>query len=365
MPATVINGAFSSSAITWQSAIAGGPYKGYCVVSNPQNITVTLTGLSITGTFAGDYTIPAGQTGAVLNPGQSVIIEVDFTPGGVGLRGAALQITFSNIYFATVNLRGAEAGTQLAQPFPALYFFNVKIGQTSTYANAVIVNTATVNLTVSNLAMAIGTDFFIVGAPITPFIINAGAQSPAFSVQFTPSMAGTRNDTLNVTVGGNIASVPIAGFGSTLQSSFSMTGATQGTLFAFPGTGAGLILLANPTNLNCEEPGSLVRLHDFGIINREKQVMRIRGHYEDLGVATVTFKCRSRRLGKPDDIVSVNAQIGTVAADGWIREFASEPAPVSGELVQITISRAGNSGPVSLIDYTPQFELEGEVISGV
>jgi hypothetical protein len=304
-----------------------------------------------------------------MNPGQSVIIEVDYTPSS-GIENAVVTATFQGstpgnpTTFITIPLLGTQAGTNFAQPFPNLIFPTTKVGQTSTYANAVIVNTAQVNMTVTSIAMVTGTDFFIVGAPVVPFTINVGAQSAAFSIQFIPTVVGSRNDTLNVVAGGNTASIGVSGLGATLQSAFSLSGGTQGMLFAFPGASAPLILIANPASLNTEEASSWVKLHDFQLPNIEKQWMRIRGHYEDLGPATISFQLRARRVGKPDEIIIVSKAIGTAFADGWIREFATEPTPVSGELVQITASRLANSGPVSLIDYMPSYEPKGEVISG-
>lgn len=373
MPAPVINGLFTSNVITWQSAIATGTYAGYCAVANPLPTSVTLSGAILNGPFPfnGDYAIPGGQIGSVLNPGQSVIIQVNFIPTGAGLRTGQLQVAFtqvggSGIGFATIALLGTQAGNNVNQPFPDLIFPTTKIAASTTFANMIIVNTSQVNLNVTTLAMQVGTDFFLVGAPIVPFTINVGAASAPFSVQFTPTAAGSRNDQVVVTsTGGFTGTCGVSGIGSVLQSAFSLTGATQGTLFGVVGLGGGpQILLASPTSLNSEEPGSFVKLHDFQLPNQEKQLMRIRGHYEDLGVATVTFTVRSRRQGQPDEIIPVNVVIGSVAADGWIREFTSEPTPVSGELIQITCSRLANGGPVSLIDYMPQFELKGEVIGG-
>lgn len=370
MPATVINGVFYSNIVTWQSARAIGTYAGYCSITNPLPTSVTLTGLALSGAFAGDYVITGGQTGAVLNPGQSCIVLVTFIPTGAGLRTAQLQATFtavSGLGFGNVNiaLLGTQGVTNLNQPFPDLIFPTTKIGLSSTFANAIIVNTSQIALAVTNIAMLTGTDFFLVGAPVVPFTLAVGGVSALFSIQFTPTVIGGRNDQVVVTsTGGLNATAGVYGLGSVLQSAFNLTGATQGTLFAF-GAGAGpQILLASPTNLNSEEPGSFVKLHDFQIPNAEKQLMRIRGHYEDLGVATVTFSVRARRQGQPDEVIAVNVVIGSVAADGWIREFTSEPTPVTGELIQITASRLANGGPVSLIDYMPQFEPKGEVIGG-
>jgi hypothetical protein len=337
------------------------------LIPNIYGVPITLgsSGASFIGANAADYSFPAGQIPVTLQPGQSALISVTFTPSGLGLRSATLSLATSIGPIVSVTLLGTGSNTALAAAFPTdLNFPNTKVGLSTTFANMQIVNMFNASVTVTAIALVTGTDFFLVGAPIPPFVILQGGSSAVFSVQFSPTLVGARNDTLNITVAGNAAATHVGGVGSVLQSAFNLTGATQGALFAFPGGGLPLILLAAPTNLNSEEAGSFVKLHDFQIQNLEKQVMRIRGHYEDLGVATVSFTCKAKRLGQSDETIVVAVPIGTVAADGWIREFISEPTPVTGELVQITVSRLALGGPVSIIDYCPVFEPKGEVIGG-
>jgi hypothetical protein len=368
MPAMIIAGLWSSDTIIFTGTNSTGTSEtGFCVVPNTQNGPITITGGTIVfGTAA--FTIPGGQFPVTLNPNQSVIIQVTMTQPADSLgRRDVLSLATNSPYSPSVQLTLIAGNPNLADFFPSDIQFPVtKVGQTSTFVNAVIVNTQTTNLTVSNIALTTGTSFFIIGAPATPFIMGPGTTTAPFSLQFTPIGTGAVTDTLTVTSTNGPEARVLYGVGSTLQSAFILTGGVQGTLFALSGaTGMPLILLANPTNLSTEEPGSFVRLHDWQMPNYEKKLMRVRGHYEDLGPAVITFKAVSRRLGATaDDIMQVNVHIGTVAADGWLREFTAEPVPLSGELIQLTCSRAANSGPVSLLDYTPEFEPAGEVIGG-
>lgn len=365
--APIVNGAFLSNEIHFgDNIVAGGPFIGLASIPNTTLVTQTYTGLSIAGVGAAQYSVPLGQFPVVVNPGQSAIVQVNFSPtGGSTLATATLG---TNTTFApTLDLKGLNAGIAAAQAFPYFAFPTIKVGLSSTFNLVQISNLSNAIINVTNIAFATGTDFFTVGAPVVPFNIPANGQSTAFGVQFIPTVIGGRNDLLGITAGGVLNQVPYSGIGSTLQSAFSLTGGTQGTLFAVSGNSGvsnPAILIAAPNNLNCEEASSFVKLHDFGIPNREKQLMRIRGHYEDLGVATVTFTAKGKRQGQPDENIQVSVVIGSIAADGWIREFTSEPVPVTAELVQITVSRAGNSGPASLIDYMPEFEPKGEVIGG-
>lgn len=379
MPATVISGVFSSWNITWTNNTEAAPSIGVFLVSNPLFIPLTLNSGAFTGPDAAQFSLPAGQFPVTLQPNQSAVIQARFT-GGTSIPPhvytATLTISTNVGAFSPVQLMiGNDVGVGAlygCSVFPdvQIVFPTTKVGQTVNLTQLFIGNNSVNTIRVTNISVTTGTDFFVTGAPITPFNIVWPGSSAVFNIQFTPTTAGNRSDNLNVTIddgaGGHIStvSVNLQGIGSTLQSAFNLTGGTTGVLFAVPGSGVPSILLANPTNFDCEEPCSAVKLHDFGIVNNEKRLMRIRGHYEDLGAATITFKARSRRLGKPDDTILVNVPIGTGFADGWIREFTSEPTPITGELIQLTVSRAGSSGQVSLIDYMPQFEPMGEVIGG-
>ncbi len=368
MPATVINGVFIDNNMQWVSASIGQASTGVCLIPNTLNVPVDLLSAAISGTGAGEFSIPGGQLPVTLQPNQTAVLQVTATPT-TGIHNATLTVTTSNgAYSPQVVLADDTGASALGMPYPtSVQFPTTKVGQTSSIAQVRIVNPRNANISVTGITLATGTSFFIVGAPITPFTLTPGQASALFTVQFTPAVVGGLNDTLLVATVAGSGSMFLSGNGSVLQSAFNLTGATQGTLFAVSGVGGisfPFVLLASSTDLNSEEAGSFVKLHDFQIQNLEKQVMRIRGHYEDLGVANVTFTLRSRRIGQPDETTQITIPIGSVAADGWIREFTSEPRSVTGELVQLTVSRVANDGPVSIIDYTPVFEPKGEVIGG-
>lgn len=376
MTATVINGTFYGGGLLW-TAVVGGSYKGYTIFGVSNNYpTQTFLSYNIGGSFASEYSCPAGQFPVTVNPNQSVIIEVDFAPLGLGQRWGT-GVNFTNLTLvnsggpnpaqvlpALLFGTGVSAGNGLAQAYPDGTFPNTKLGQVTGLTPVVIVNNNSVAATVTALGLTIGTDFSLAGAPIVPFTIPVGGASAAFTINFAPTVVGSRGDTLSVTTAVGTSTIGLTGYGTTLQSAFNLTGALQGTLMAFPGNNSPVILQVIAGNGNSESSGLFTRLHDFAMPNQEKQLMRIRGHYEDLGPATITFTARSRRVNQPDEIISVSIPIGTAFADGWVREFTSEPTPINGELIQLTGSRAANSGPVSLIDYMPVFEPKGEVIGG-
>lgn len=344
MTASVIAGVYNvnGTSINWPSVVGAGPFDGYALVPNTQSTSQTFTGATISGGGApGDFTFDPTQFPVGVPAGQTAIIKVRFAPTAAGFRTSFMNIATNSAYAPQVYLIGIQAvGVTPGTAFPYTQFPNTKVGLSTTLANVQINNTSNGAITVSGIAFTTGTDFFLVGAPVTPFVIPLGGSSVVFSVQFIPSVAGNRIDTLNITTsgaGGVVVQTTFQGNGTTLQSAFNLTGATQGSLFAFPGSGAPLILLSDPNDLNTEEVGSFVKLHDYQIPNLEKQTMRVRGHYEDLGLANLIISARSRRVGQLDEISSTTVPIG-LTGDNWIREFVGE-VEVTGELVQLTFSR--------------------------
>lgn len=345
MTATVIPGVYNvnGTSVNWPSVVGAGPFDGYALVPNTQSTVQTFTGAAISGGGApGDFSFDATQFPVTVPAGQTAIIKVRFAPTAAGFRTSFMNITTGSAYTPQVYLIGIQAvGVTPGTAFPYTQFPNTKVGLSTTLANVQINNTSNGPITVSNIAFTTGTDFFLVGAPVPPFVILQSGSSIVFSVQFTPSVAGNRIDTLNITTsgaGGVVVQTTFQGNGTVLQSAFNLTGATQGSLFSFPGSGSPLILLSDPNDLNTEEDGSFVKLHDYQIPNLEKQTMRVRGHYEDLGPASLIITAKSRRVNQPDEISSTTVPIG-LTGDKWIREFVGE-VEVTGELVQLTFSRS-------------------------
>jgi len=368
MPATVIAGLFGTDQLAWVPQAVGQPAVGITLVPNNQPVSVTLTGAVVSGAQAADFTVDPGQFPVVVNPGQTAIIEVTATPSALGARNALLTITTNRTGFVPSFplITSGNNTVPDARLFPSntLYFPTTKVGSVSDFVQARIVNLWNADVTVTSIAITTGVNFSIVSAPATPFLLPRGTVSALITIEFAPTVVGSLNDAISVTVNGvNTTGSALQGTGSVLTSAFPLSGGTTGALFAFPGVAFPMIRLANIDDLSTEEASSIFRMHDFQQPNLESQLLRVRGHYEDLGVAAITITAETRRKGKPNSIVSDAISIGTIAADGWVREFIGD-LNISGELIRITVGRAANSGPVSIIDYCPMLEPKGEVIEG-
>src|SRR5882724_9920939 len=172
MPATVINGVFIDNNMQWVSASIGQASTGVCLIPNTQNVPVDLQSAAITGTGAGDFSIPGGQLPVTLQPNQTAILQVTATPAG-GIKNATLTVTTSlSGYSPQVVLTDDTGASALGMPYPtSVQFPTTKVGQTSSIAQVRIVNPRNANISVTGITLFTGTSFFIVGAPITPFTL--------------------------------------------------------------------------------------------------------------------------------------------------------------------------------------------------
>lgn len=355
----------------WLQTPVGSPSTLFIMFANNGAIAITCAGpATITGTNAADWTIPVGVFPFTIPPGQTALIPVVFTPSGGGARSANVGIPSTGPTLS-VPVTGTGGANASAQPDPSVLFPSTIVGNTNEFDFFTIVNTSGTPVTISQIRLTTGVDYTLVFLPSLPFVIPAGGASPTFGVQFTPTLAGVRTDKLNVGWYTNTASgtnfVDLQGTATVLVSAFTMIGATQGLLMAFPNAGAPLVKVANPNSLNSEEAGAFVRLHEFMQSNTEKHLLRVRGHYEDLGVASFIITAKTVQfvngVRKITTYASQPVNIGTIAADAWPHEFIGE-VEITGEMIQLTFSRGANSGPVSIIDYVPEFETKGEVIGG-
>ncbi|MFT5142239.1 MAG: hypothetical protein ACI84D_000850, partial [Thalassolituus oleivorans] len=169
------------------------------IVSNTGTAPLVLTGISISGDQAADFSIVGGATPFTINPSSQLAIALTFEPGTTGSRGAALALT-SNAPGSPflVALSGTGIAPALGVTPGVIAFGSVEVGSPAT-ATATLENTGTAPLVISSFAVGgnQASDFVITagGAPIT----LAVGQQLALSVEFTPGASGVRSATLTVT----------------------------------------------------------------------------------------------------------------------------------------------------------------------
>ena len=195
---------------------------GYYYVYNIGTATVTLSGIAVTGTNAAEFAIAGGScvAGTTIAPGSYCSIYLNFTPTLIGPQTAVLQLTDDAAASPqSIALNGVGQGiTDTASITPGtLNFGTVSIGSTSGQVLTYLYNTGTAPITLTGTAIAgaNATDFAITQTNCTAGTqLNVGGNCYIY-VTFTPSAAGLRSGTLQVTdnaVGGTQSAI-LTGFG--------------------------------------------------------------------------------------------------------------------------------------------------------
>jgi hypothetical protein len=180
-------------------------------VTNTGNAPLTVSGVTVGGVNAIDFTATNACTVAVA-PAGTCTISVTFRPTAAGARSASLAITSNG-----GNITAPLSGTGVAPPVlltstPAsLAFANTNINATSALL-VTIRNTGAATSTVPTLTIA-GADasnFTTVNGCTVALLPNATC---VITVNFRPTTVGAKNATLAVTASGTSVAVPLTGTG--------------------------------------------------------------------------------------------------------------------------------------------------------
>ena len=154
-----------------------------------------------------EFQIVSPRLPFMVRPGQSVAIQVQFTPQAAGSPSAMVALGSSAPQDSATIMVTAQAVTagQLIASASSINFGNVAVGQSSTRVE-VLTNTGSTNISVSQLTVG-GAGFQLNGASL-PFTLAPG-QSQSFNVIFSPASAGSSSGSIAVnsdvatTVAGN------------------------------------------------------------------------------------------------------------------------------------------------------------------
>ncbi|MGA6961724.1 MAG: choice-of-anchor D domain-containing protein, partial [Candidatus Acidiferrales bacterium] len=180
-------------------------------VVNTGTATVNFAGFTVTGTNAGDFSVPLPTSGMMcsatgtLPDGAYCQISVLFTPSAAGTRTATLNIADNATGSPqTVTLTGTGAGasgTVTVTP-ASLTFTSQNVGTTSGVMTVTVKNTGTTTVTFNSFAISgtNPTEFAVTAAGTGSCTVGALASgaSCTIGVTFTPAAAGTRTATLSI-----------------------------------------------------------------------------------------------------------------------------------------------------------------------
>jgi hypothetical protein len=187
------------------------------------NTTVTLGPFSISGSDPGDYSFSNQSTcplnGGSLPSGQSCTIAATFTPTATGYRYAQFS-TMTDAQAGTLTGQLSGMGIDSAQASltaTTLMFANQGVGSTSATQSVTLKDSGNVPMTISSITLSSTADFSSTND--CPASLAAGANC-AINVTFTPSVAGNRSATVNITdnsLGTTTQSVALTGVGTAVS----------------------------------------------------------------------------------------------------------------------------------------------------
>ena len=189
--------------------------------ASPQAVTLTSTGTSpvtvnsatITGT---GFSIAGATLPATLNPGQTLILSVQFKPTTAGTATAqiAIKSNSSTGSTTTVSLNGTgvtPTKATLSVSTASLSFGSMTVNTAAT-KTLTLSSTGTSAVTVSGAAIT-GAGFTIVGGSL-PVTLNP-AQTLTLSVQFKPTAAGATTGQLTISSNSNSGATSVVSLSGT------------------------------------------------------------------------------------------------------------------------------------------------------
>jgi len=202
--------------------------------TNNGQTSVTVFGITVGNS---EFTTSSLSLPLVLLAGQSVDLNVSFTPMAMGWTGGRIKfISNASNPILQLEVEGTGVRSEAVTASPSMVSFGqVAIGTTSTVP-VVLTNARSWKITLSGLQITGGG--FSMSGPTFPLTLGAG-QSVTLNVAFAPQSVGTTGGSLFVP--GPALAIPLAGTGA----------APQGALTANPSSLAfGNVQVGNSANLS-------------------------------------------------------------------------------------------------------------------
>ena len=220
-------------------------------LSNSGSSSITINGVSITGTDSGDFS-QTKTCGGTLAGGGSCSISVTFTPTATGSRSATLSVSDSATSSPqTVALSGTGVSQGVTFSPSSLSFPSQDVGTTSAAQSVTVTNTGSGNLTFGAGAVTVS------GANAADFALASDTCSGqtvapngacAVGITFMPSVAGSESATLNFTdnASGSPQTVSLTGTGATPNFTLSVASGSASSATVSAGGNASYSLTLAP-----------------------------------------------------------------------------------------------------------------------
>jgi len=181
-------------------------------LTNVATTTLTISGIAITGTDAGDFT-QTHTCGSSLAPGASCGFSISFKPTASGSRTSALSVS-DNAAGSPQKVSLSGVGTTAKLSPTSLNFGQVVIGNTSSDKAVTLTNVGTTTLAISSISIT-GTNAEDFAESNSCGSSLAADASCSIHVTFKPTASGTRTAALSVTdsASGSPQAVSLSGDG--------------------------------------------------------------------------------------------------------------------------------------------------------
>jgi hypothetical protein len=212
--------AASPSTVSFGQVAVGASSTMSVVLTNLRSYNVDISGLQAIG---GGFSVSGSALPITLDVGQSITVNVTFTPQSAASTGGSLWVSYESL---NIPLTGTgtttitnTAGQLSITPSP-VNFGNVNVGTIA--SQAITVSATGGSVTVSSDASG-GSQFALMGAAF-PFTIPAG-QSLTLNAAFSPTASGTASGSLtfNSNASNGPVTLPLSGMGITTTGQLSIT----------------------------------------------------------------------------------------------------------------------------------------------
>ena len=192
------------------------------MVSNNSTGPVTVDNIAVSGPFASS----GNSLPMTLNVGQSMPLNVTFTPNGSGTASGSLTVTSTAANSpSVVSLKGTGASTSapvdLTVAPASLNFGSLAVSKPSPAQTVLVSNNGAGSVTVSNIAVS--GPFASTGNSL-PMTLSAGQNMP-LNITFTPNGIGTASGSLTITsdAANSPSVVSLAGTGTSTSGPVNLT----------------------------------------------------------------------------------------------------------------------------------------------
>lgn len=337
----------SSSTIDFGSVVLNSASNQTLTLTSSGTAPVTVNSATIAG--AG-FTLAGATLPATLNPGQTLSLQVTFSPTVSGAASGSLTISSNSSRASTVTVALSGTGTsrQLSVSVSTLAFGNVALGSNS-IKTVTLTSSGTAAVTVNSAGLS-GTGFTLAAATF-PATLNPG-QSLTLQVTFSPTVAGSATGSLTISSNsstGSTSTVAITGTGTSSQLAVSPatlafgnvnlnSTSTQSVTLTASGTAATTVNSAAVTGTGFTLSGTT-----FPITMNPGQTLTLQVGFSPTvaGAATGAIVVSSNASSGSTSTVSLN---GTGAA-GLMITTTTLPAAVVGTPYQASLQVTGGTAP--------------------